>query len=104
MDNETKERFDSVDARFDGIDVRLDKVDARLDKVDARFDKIDARLDKVDARFDKMMTGIAQQFEAMQKYMDQRFNEVIEAIEFRTSPLERQVRDHERRLRQLEKN
>jgi hypothetical protein len=74
----------------------------KFSEVDARFERVEARLDAIDARFEWLMIGIAQQFEAMQKYMDRRFNEVLEALDVRTSPIERQVRDHERRLRRLE--
>lgn len=88
MDEETREKFSEVDTQFA--------------RIDARFAQVDARLDAIDARFEWLMTGIAQQFEAMQKYMDRRFNEVLEALDVRASPIERKVRDHERRLRRLE--
>jgi uncharacterized protein (DUF3084 family) len=102
MDEETREKFSEVDARFAQVDARFEQVDARFEQVDARFQRIETRLDAIDRRFEWLMVGIAQQFEAMQKYMDGRFNEILEALDVRASPIERQVRDHERRLRRLE--
>ena len=90
MDEETKSEFHRIHNAFGQVYARLDKVDERLDRMDARMER--------------MMAGIAQQFEAMQKYMDRRFNEVLEVMEIRVGPVERQVRDHERRLRRLEEH
>jgi DNA anti-recombination protein RmuC len=89
-------RFDDVYARFDQVDARFDDVYARFDQVDARFDNVYARFDQTDARFDRERATVAGQFELFQKRMDQRFNELAEALEVIIgSPVPRQIRPNE---------
>jgi hypothetical protein len=84
------------------VDQRLDSVDRRLDSADQRFNSIEAHLDSHDQQFvrlrdeiDRFRRGVAEQFEVQQKYMDRRFNEILEVLDFRHG-------NHERRIRKLE--
>ena len=60
-----------------------------------RLDAINGRVDGIDDRIDRLTRGMAQQFEAQQQYMDTRFNEILEVLDFRHS-------NHERRIKRLE--
>lgn len=64
----------------------------------ARFDGVDARFDKVDARFDAMMAATAQQFELMQQRSDQRFAELIGALNVRFDLIDRRFDEVDRRF------
>jgi uncharacterized protein (DUF3084 family) len=74
-------RFDAVYARFEQIDARFEQIDARFEQIDARFEQIDARYEQIDARFDRERATVAGQFEFFQKRMDQRFDELAEALQ-----------------------
>ena len=67
----------------------------RLDAVDQRFDALDRCVDGIDDRIDRLTRGMAQQFEAQRYYMDTRFNEILEVLDFRHG-------NHERRIKCLE--
>jgi len=95
MDPELKTEFARLHARLDAVDRRFDAVDQRFDAIDRRVDAIDGRVDGVDDRLDRLTRGMAQQFEAQQQYMDTRFNEILEVLDFRHS-------NHERRIKRLE--
>ena len=112
LEQKLDEKFTAIDARFDKVDARFDKVDARFDKVDARLDAMDARFDAMDARFsegDQRFAGIEAQLhrqgvliEALngdvkmalegiagnRQLMDERFAEVMDALDQRVRPLE----------------
>ena len=60
-----------------------------------RLDAINGRVDGIDDRIDRLTRGMAQQFEAQQQYMDTRFNEILEVLDFRHG-------NHERRIKRLE--
>ena len=85
MDSETRARFDTVEAQIAALDKRVQLMDAETK----------SRFDQSEERFGRAMAAIAEQFEVMQKYMDRRFNEVLEALDFR-------IGGHERRIRRLE--
>lgn len=95
---------DDVKSEFARIADKFSRNHQRLLTFEHAQQDFEQRLKIGEERFQLFMAGIAQQFEVMQKYMDRRFNEVLEALDVRVSPAERKLRDHERRIRKLEEN
>lgn len=54
-------------------------------------------------RFDWLMAGIAQQFEAMQLYIDQRINDVLIAQDRRFDAVDRRFEQVDRRFEQVDR-
>ena len=51
--DETRQRFDAIDARFVAIDARFVAIDARFVAINERFVAIDERFDAIDQRLDE---------------------------------------------------
>jgi hypothetical protein len=47
MDDETRKRFDAVDAKFEQVFARLDAIVTRLDEQDAGHDRLMGKVDRL---------------------------------------------------------
>ena len=81
-----------MDSRFDGMDGRFDRMDARFDRIDARFDGNDDRFDSLESHLGALENVTITGFANVNARLDH-------PIEFSGE----RWRDHEDRIRDLEK-
>lgn len=98
LEQKLDEKFTAIDARFDKVDARFDAMDARFDAMDARFSEGDQRFTGIEAQLHRQgvliealngdvkmaLEGIA----GNRQLMDERFAEVMDALDQRVRPLE----------------
>jgi chromosome segregation ATPase len=125
--NRVDHRLDQVDESLNRIDRRFDRVDERVDTLESGQAELQGETTRlstemaafrthVDARFEELgrhmrvlhedaldrIAAVAEHTMAMSARMDQRFDEVLEAIGRRLDPLDATVRDHSARIGRLE--
>jgi chromosome segregation ATPase len=91
---DTRRRFDAVDASLASVDARFASVDARFDAVDARFDAVDARFAAVDARFaavDARFTELHRHFDVVTEATKHEVRLVAESVAHVNEELERRT-------------
>lgn len=91
----TKEYFDQglqnliehFNSKFDNIDQRFESVERRFESIDKRFEIIDQRFESVDNKFEaqtrELKQYVRESFGAQQTYMEERFEEIKEALDVR---------------------
>jgi hypothetical protein len=81
--------------RMDQMEKRMD---AQFQHVDARFERMDARLKSMDARFESLERAVGK-LQVQRGYVA----DAVDKTEIRSIETGRTVRNHERRIRKLEK-
>ncbi|MBV8197855.1 MAG: hypothetical protein JO263_06955 [Candidatus Eremiobacteraeota bacterium] len=57
INEQIRDRLNSIDGRFEQIDRRFEQIDRRFESIDRRFDGMELRFDRIDQRF-MWLTGV----------------------------------------------
>jgi len=80
-------KFDNIDQRFESVERRFENIDRKFESIDKRFEIIDQRFESVDNKFEaqtrELKQYVRESFGAQQTYMEERFEEIKEALDVR---------------------
>lgn len=105
-------RFTQLDQRFEAIGQRFEAIDQRFEAIDRRFDDVqqDVRevhilVEEMDRRVELVAEGVmanTERIRDLRSEMERQFDEVKAVNRFSYAELDRKLRDHDRRITDLE--